>query len=131
MASFALSACGGSLPEPELGRHRPTDFSEVPYPPPAALVETVPPRPDDRAVWVDGYWEFAQDSYVWRRGGWMHAPAGARMAPWAARYTPDGRLLFAKTIWFDARGEPLPDPEALRAAYTPPNEITGEFQAPR
>lgn len=123
--------CGSSLPEPPLGRHRPSDFREVPYPPPAALVETVPPRPDDRAVWVDGYWEFAQGSYLWRRGGWVDAPAGARMAPWAARYTSDGRLLFAKTTWFDARGKLLPDPETKRAAYTPANEITGEFQAPR
>ena len=131
IAAFATTACGGLLPEPPLARHRPSDFREVPYPPPAALVETVPPRPDDRAVWVDGYWEFAQDNYVWRRGGWLHAPDGARMAPWAARYTADGRLLFAKSTWFDAQGRTLPDPDTKRAAFTPPNEITGEFQAPR
>jgi hypothetical protein len=131
IAGYVSLACGSSLPEPARGRHHPSDYREVPYPPPAALVETVPKPPDDRAVWVDGYWDFAQGGYIWRRGGWIHPPEGSFRAPWSAYYTTDGRLLFAKTLWFDRRGKRLPEPDLKRPAYTPPNEITGEFQAPR
>jgi hypothetical protein len=46
-------------------------------------------------------------------------------------YEADGRLLFAKSSWYDAAGRPIPEPKVIRSAYTPPNEITGEFQAPR
>jgi hypothetical protein len=130
MASLS-SACASSLPQPPNIRHRRADFREVPYPPPAALVETVPPRPDEHALWVDGYWDFASGSYVWRRGGWVTAPPGALHAPWVSRFTRDGRIMFAESAWFDAKGRRLSDPELKVPARTPPNEMTGEFQAPR
>lgn len=131
LLAMLLSACGSSLPQAPTTRHRRADFREVPYPPPAALVETVPPRPDERAVWVDGFWEFASGNYVWRRGGWVSPPPRGLHAPWVSRFTRDGRIMFAESAWFDSEGRRLPDPEVKVPARTPANEITGEFQAPR
>lgn len=128
----ALSAaCGASLARPALTSHRPDDFIEVPYPPPAALVETVGPKPGATAVWVSGYWDWAPGQYVWLRGGWVAPPEGYHHAPWVSRYANDGRILFARTVWFDARGRRVPDPELVAPATTPPNYVTSEFQAPR
>src|SRR5687767_2081562 len=76
-------ACGGSLPAPPTSTHPASAYQEVPYPPPAALAETVPPRPrHEDVVWVDGEWVFSGSSYVWRRGGWVAMPRAARFAPW-------------------------------------------------
>lgn len=128
---LGLAGCAHALPEPEHADHPPGDFIEVPYPPPAALVETVPPRPKGDFVWVDGYWNWARTQFVWQRGGWVPAREAARLAPWVSHYTNDGRILFAKDVWFDRDGRVLHDPEPAVPAYTPPNEITGEFQTPR
>ena len=56
-------------------------YAEVPYPPPAALVEVVPNAPgDDGAVWVDGHWLWRGRYYVWERGGWLLPPEGASLS---------------------------------------------------
>jgi hypothetical protein len=115
------------LNEPPRAQHAAADFVEVPYPPPAALAETVPPSPNgDGLVWVDGEWVFRGRSYVWQRGGWVMPSPGARFAPWLFVFTKDGRLLFAPGTWYDARGIKLERPEPAVAASTPPNEFTPE-----
>lgn len=130
LASTVL-ACGGSLPAPERAIHRHDAFIEVPYPPPAALVEVVPePRPAG-AVWVDGNWVWRGRYYVWQRGGWMKEIAGLAYADWQVRLANDGRLLFAKGTWYDPQREPAPAPPVARPAHTPPNEATIETEAPR
>ena len=54
-----LFGCGGSLPPPDSIEHPRDSYVEVPYPPPAALAETVPTRPDAGGlVWLDGDWNF-------------------------------------------------------------------------
>jgi len=99
----------------------------VPYPPPAALAETVPERPDRAGlVWLDGEWMYRGSTFVWRRGGWVVAPPAGRFATWQTRYTDDGRLLMASGSWYDERGRPLALIEPLRPATTPANEITPE-----
>jgi hypothetical protein len=104
----------------------------VPYPPPAALAETVPPRPEGSdVVWIDGEWVFHGKDYVWQRGGWVHTPRGARYAPWRAVYQRAGRLFLASGTWYDASGNPLPRPELAVPARTPPNELTSETQSGR
>jgi hypothetical protein len=104
---------------------------EVPYPPPAALVEVVPERPDRSAVWVDGYWVWRGRSYVWQRGGWVHAPDGAAYASWQANLAQDGRLLFAPGTWYDDKRQRLDPPSVLEAARTPPNQTTSESEVAR
>jgi hypothetical protein len=125
-------ACAGSLPAPEHVQQPTSAFEEVPYPPPAALVEVVPHRPDNRdAVWVDGNWVWRGRYYVWRRGGWLVPPPQASYATWHTYLARDGRLLFATGAWYDAAGHVLPTPEMLVEARTPPNEYTSERETPR
>lgn len=74
---------------------------------------------------------FQGDAYVWKRGGWVAVPEGARFAPWHSWYRRDGRLLLARGTWYDRRQRPLRMPPTLTNAVTPPNEITPEFQTGR
>lgn len=127
-----LGGCGSPLPAPETAQHPLDAYAVVPYPPPAALSETVPPQPPRAgAVWIDGEWVTHGDSYVWRRGGWVVPPAHSRFAPWRAWYRRDGRLMLARGTWYDAKGERVRSPQPIVPAYTPPNEITSEFQTGR
>ena len=104
------------------------DYLPVPYPPPAAFAEVVPPQPRAGALWVDGHWAWRGGTFVWQRGGWLLAPEGSRFAHWRARYSQDGTLMFADEVWYDARLKPIPSPKVLVPAYSPPNEITPESQ---
>lgn len=126
------SACGGSLPEPARIEHPADSYEEVPYPPPAALAETVPPRPNaDDLVWLEGDWVFRGRSYAWVRGGWVVAPKNARYAISKVLYTSDGRVLFAKASWYDTQGQKLERVRPLAPATTPINEYTAETQTAR
>lgn len=106
-------------------------YAEVPYPPPAALVEAIPPSPSSTLVWLDGYWTWQGQFYVWMRGGWVFVPAGARFARWQSFYTRDGLLMFASGAWYAPDGNRVRPPEIQLSAYTPPNEVTAEFQTAR
>lgn len=136
MARSALGAilvlgCGVSVPEPARTAHPDSAYAEVPYPPPAALVEAVPEAPNDDAVWVDGEWQFRGGFYVWERGGWVNSPPDARYAGWRARYLEDGRLLMAPGRWYREGGRRMRPPEVIAPAKTPPNEVTPEFLTAR
>lgn len=123
--------CGGSLPAPPLTAHPLSAYIEVPYPPPAALAETVPEQPHEGLAWVDGEWNYHGKSYVWKRGGWVGAPSMWRFAPWRVWYRRDGRLMMAAGTWYDERRRSRPSPDPVVAAVTPSNEITSEFQTGR
>jgi hypothetical protein len=113
---------------PKPARQPRAEYRPVPYPPPAAFAEVVPPRPRSDALWVDGHWAFRGGTYVWQRGGWLLSPLGGHFAHWRLRYAPDGTLMFAEEVWYDARLKPIPSPKKLVPAYTPPNELTRESQ---
>jgi hypothetical protein len=131
-SSLLLVACGSSLPAPDATRHPLSAYVEVPYPPPAALAETVPERPArPGVVWIDGEWSFHGRAYVWRRGGWVAPPTASRFAPWQTWYRRDGRLMMAPGTWYDAKNQRLRRPQPIEAATTPPNEVTSEFQTGR
>jgi hypothetical protein len=128
LAALVLVACGtASLPSPALIEHPRDSYIEVPYPPPAALAEIVtPPPPVGDLVWLDGDWTFRGKSYAWRRGGWFSAPTGARYAPSKVLYVAGGSLMFAPGTWYDSQGQALPRQRPVRAAATPPNDVTSE-----
>lgn len=132
LAPLLLLACGSSLPAPSATEHPLGAFEAVPYPPPAALAETVPPRPDTPGVvWIDGEWVYRGNTYVWRRGGWVAPPARSRFAPWRAWYRRDGRLMLAPGTWYDDKRAQVRRPQPLVAASTPPNQLTPEAQSGR
>jgi len=132
LASFGMLACGGSLPRAPATDHPLSAYIEVPYPPPAALAEMVPPEPDRAGVvWIDGEWRHHGGSYVWRRGGWVTPPPASRFAPWRSWYRRDGRLMLAPGGWYDAEHRRLRPPQSVVPAETPANEVTSEFQTGR
>lgn len=127
-----LLACGSRLPAPPLTQHPLSAYVEVPYPPPAALAEVVPERPArEGVVWIDGEWRFHGRSFVWRRGGWVVPPPSSRFAPWRSWYRRDGRLMLANGAWYDAHHQRLRRQEPAPPAFTPPNEVTSEYQTGR
>lgn len=126
-----LCSCGSSVPGPPLTTHPKSAFVEVPYPPPAALVESVPLSPSSPLVWLDGYWTWQGEYYTWVRGGWVFVSVGEAFAPWQSSYTRDGRLLFAPGAWYAPGGVRVRPPEIRMPASTPPNEATPEFQTAR
>jgi len=131
LACTVLSCGGSSLPAPATTVHPRSSYVEVPYPPPAALAETVPERPaGSNAVWLDGEWNFHGKVFVWKRGGWVLPPSAGRFAAWRVRYRRDGRLMMAPGTWYDGKRR-LVAPEPLEAAATPVNEITSELQTGR
>lgn len=130
--AFALLACSSALPRPAATQHPLATYQEVPYPPPAALAETVPARPDRAGVvWLDGEWIYRGSGFVWRRGGWVLTPLSGRFAAWHCFYRRDGRLMLARGTWYDAKHERLRWIEPLVPATTPPNEVTSELQTGR
>ncbi|MFZ5893557.1 MAG: hypothetical protein ACOY0T_21020 [Myxococcota bacterium] len=132
LLSAVCVACGGSLPEPAKAQHPSEAFDEVPYPPPAALAETLPPRPNRSGlVWLEGDWVFRGSTYAWVRGGWTVAPPNARYAVSKVVYASDGRILFAPASWYDAQGQKLERVRPIAPAATPPNEYTAETQTAR
>ena len=129
--SVALVACSSSLPAPPETAHPASAYVEVPYPPPAALVEIVPENAPENSVWLDGYWTWRGRYFVWQRGGWLVPPENAAYASWRTMLTEDGRLMFAPGAWYDKANQQLTPPRLLVRAQTPANRITPETQAPR
>jgi hypothetical protein len=130
--AIGLLGCSASLPSPRAAEHPLSAYVEVPYPPPAALSETVPERPARAGVvWVDGEWVYHGQAFAWRRGGWVVPPTSGRFAPWRSWYRRDGRLMLARGTWYDAKYQRLRSPEPVAPAFTPPNQLTSEFQTGR
>lgn len=121
-------ACSSALPMPDNARQPRSEYLPVPYPPPAAFVETVPPSPNKQALWVDGHWAWRGGTFVWQRGGWVVVPKGTHFARWRVRYAQDGTLLFAEEAWYDNLLKPIPAPKIAVSAFSPPNELTPEAQ---
>lgn len=46
--------------------------------PPAPKLETKPPKPFPRAVWIDGHWKWnsAANNFLWVSGRWVREKAG-------------------------------------------------------
>lgn len=125
-----LLGCASALPGPVRTTHPARAFVEVPYPPPAALVEVVPEAPEG-GIWIDGYWVWRGRYYVWQRGGWLKPAENTAYATWQTVLAKDGRLLFAPGTWYDSNDRPLATPDFLVVARTPLNQTTVETEAAR
>lgn len=115
LATVAVG-CGSSLPQPVTAPHPESAWMEVPYPPPPAHVEEVPPRPRDDAIWTDGSWLWEGNRWAWDPGGWVVLARGERLCPWETRRTPRGKLEFAPSTWRDASGKELEPPRKIAEA---------------
>lgn len=131
MSNLLLGACASVLPGPPRITHPQSAYEEVPYPPPAALVEVVPPSPASLSVWLDGDWRWQGKFYLWRRGGWVDVPSGSYFADWQSYYTGEGRLMFARSAWYTLDRTRIRGPKIRSAASSLPSEAHSEFQATR
>ncbi|MDP9149116.1 MAG: hypothetical protein M3O36_04125, partial [Myxococcota bacterium] len=109
-------ACGGTLPVAPYMAQPESALGPVPYPPPPARVEFLPPRPSKTSVWVDGEWAWRARRWSWRPGRWTVPRNGARFSPWALVRGEDGTLYFASGAWRDAKGVAWPEPTPLAFA---------------
>ena len=105
---------------------------EVPFPPPPARVETVPPRKTASEVWVDGQWEWDGRAWKWRDGAWTTPPPNAYFTRWSTKRRGDGQLLFARAEWRDRAGRPLnvDTKGQLCTAPAPPSSAAAEITKP-
>ncbi len=126
VSSLIFGACSPSLPGPPRTLHPPTAYKEVPYPPPAALAEVVPPTPGSSSVWRDGYWTWQGKFFHWRRGGWVDVPHDSYFAEWQSYYTGDGRLMFAGGAWYQSDHTRIRGPGIRLPATSLRNEVTSE-----
>lgn len=128
-AAVLLAACS-SIPQPRTGPVPGTARAvEVPYPPPPARVEVVPPPKAKTEVWVNGQWEWTADSWKWVAGTWVSPPAGAYFTPWSTVRKPDGRLFFTAATWRDRKGEAIDIGWGSRVCPVPPansNEVANK-----
>lgn len=53
----------------------------VGVPPPADVVEVVPPAPVLGYIWIGGFWNWIGGRHVWVRGHWAPPRPGYRWAP--------------------------------------------------
>ena len=100
-AALALAGCGGGIPTPVTGPHVGEEAMVIPYPPPPAKVEVVPPAPKElkRPVWVDGEWQWRGRRWVWQPGQWQEQVAGFYYAPSTAVRLADGTLVLFTGKW--------------------------------
>lgn len=108
------SACGPPrLPAPPYARQPTSALAEVPFPPPPARIESVPPAPSKDAVWVDGEWLWQARRYAWKPGRWVRPPPGARFSPWTTVRDARGALFLAAGTWRDPRDADVIEPPPL------------------
>lgn len=113
-SAWALLACGSKrTPEPPFTGQPTSALVEVPYPPPPARVEILPPRPRADAVWIDGEWVWQGGTWAWRTGRWAVVPAGAAWAPWTTVRSEAGILYAAEGRFRRPDGTEVPAPLVL------------------
>ena len=99
-------------------------YAEVPYPPPAAMVEVVPVSPSSALVWLDGSWTWQGQYYLWMRGGWVFVlRAGITLT--GNHFTRTMNIfMFAPSAWYSADGKRIRPPAIQLPAYTHPTRST-------
>jgi hypothetical protein len=105
---------------------RPLDRARAPKEPPAPIAERPSgARPERRAQWVPGYWDWdpARAEYVWMGGLWQVPPPGTIWA--GSRWMRDGDGWYRRPgFWSRARG-PLGVPTTASDGRAPAWRMTG------
>lgn len=86
-------------------------FSIVDFPPPPALVQTVPPDPGEACSWVDGYFTWQGRRWVWIPGAWSTLLPDCYRTPAAMAWVPtdSGAILYyAEPAWNLRAGQTTP-----------------------
>jgi hypothetical protein len=97
---LATAACAPRVRVAEPASHEGDTPIPVPYPPPAAKSEMIPPPHSDEAVWVDGYWMWKGSGYSWNAGRWVVPGPGMAYAPAILVRLRNGDLVFYPPKWF-------------------------------
>ena len=98
-ALAVVAGCAPRLPVAPRGSHADDMPELVPFPPPPARVELIPPRPNQEAVWIDGTWMWTGGRYEWQPGGWAQPVPGATYAPANLVRRRNGELLYYRGVW--------------------------------
>jgi hypothetical protein len=61
----------------------------VPQGPPPPKKEMKSPRPNPKAVWIDGHWKWSSNQWIWAPGHWVKEPKG-HWVPGQWKKTPRG-----------------------------------------
>lgn len=93
------------LPMPPTGPNESTTPVIVPYPPPAARAEIIPPKPGARVVWIDGTWLWDRRRWIWQKGRWEAPPTGAYYAQSKVVQQADGTLAWYPAGWQTRNGQ--------------------------
>ena len=111
LAALALTGCASAM-APAAAQTRITE------PPPAPLIETIPPAPDSDAYWIPGHWRWNGQGYAWLNGYWERARPGMvyQQAYWSNR---DGYWIYHPGQWV-AMDAPLVSDEAAVVYEAPP-----------
>jgi len=127
LALLSSGCTNNSIPEvPIVEATRNVPPMVVSHPPPAALPEIVPEQPAEAAVWLDGYWTFRADNWVWVRGGWIDGRSSVRLVLSRFWYDKNGVLKFSDRQFQSPEGRAVTTPEILLAAATPPTPLLSE-----
>lgn len=102
---FVMACDKSALPLPRTGPNTNKGMTVVPYPPPAARAEIIPPKPGSRVVWVDGTWNWDRRRWIWQRGRWEAPPTGAYYASAKITRLPDGTIGWTPGGWVLSNGE--------------------------
>jgi hypothetical protein len=129
LALVGCLGCGSNVPELPLAA-APSEaiFTRVSTAPPAAIPETISPRPqlEVDVRWLDGVWQYGINRWVWHRGGWIALPKGAAYVPGDVTYDRDGTIGYRAPVWIDHRGHVMDAPPIVAPALTPPAPRTVE-----
>lgn len=100
--SLLSSGCGSAIASPKLGPHYREEPLIVPYPPPPARVETIPRMPREmkqKAVWIDGEWQWKGRRWIWQEGRWELPYPDGYFAPATTLRISDGTLYYYQGEW--------------------------------
>ncbi len=124
---LTMGCAGEGVPVPRVSTNvEPGPGVTATHPPPAALPEIVPEAPSETARWLDGYWIFRGDNWVWIRGGWIEVPPGVFLVPSRFWIEEGGVLAFCERRWVDDQGRTVKEPEIVEPAATPPTPTLPE-----
>ena len=76
-------------------------YTHVPPTPTSAPYESMPPRPNNEAVWIPGYYDFTGqgDQYRWVPGHWENPPYGSRSWQPPTWQQTNGGYIYVRGHW--------------------------------